>query len=249
MFDYHGDISDRMLAPEGAGFHPISRATAEAISRPAIPRPRRWDALAKRGLDIVLALTGLLILAGLLPWIALAIRLDSPGPIFFRQQRIGLHGRPFGMLKFRTMLDDPAPPGGHDDPAPPGLRQATRHDPRVTRVGRWLRQTSLDEWPQFANVLRGDMSVVGPRPHAPGTTAGGRLFEDIAARYPERHQVKPGLTGLAQVRGWRGETDTEQKLVRRLESDLEYIAHWSLTLDLAIVWRTVFVVLGMRNAY
>ena len=230
MFDFQYPITDRMLLPEGAAFHPISRAMR------LYPRP--LEARAKRWLDIAIALLALAFLIPVLPIIAAAIRIESAGPVFFRQQRLGLDGRPFTILKFRTMRAAPAP-----------LRQATRDDPRVTAIGRWLRRTSIDEWPQFLNVLRGDMSVVGPRPHAPGTRAGGRLFEDITIRYPDRHRVRPGLTGLAQVRGWRGETDTEHKLLRRVESDLEYIETWSLALDLVIVWRTVFVVLRMRNAY
>ncbi|MGH6741401.1 MAG: sugar transferase, partial [Bradyrhizobium sp.] len=123
------------------------------------------------------------------------------------------------------------------------------HDPRVTYLGSFLRRGSLDELPQLLNVLRGEMSIVGPRPHAPGTCAGGRLFEDVALRYDARHRVKPGMTGLAQVRGWRGETDTEEKLLNRVASDLEYIANWSLRLDMAIIWRTLFIVFRMRNAY
>jgi lipopolysaccharide/colanic/teichoic acid biosynthesis glycosyltransferase len=122
-------------------------------------------------------------------------------------------------------------------------------DPRVTPVGAILRKTSLDELPQIFNVLMGEMSFVGPRPHAPGTKAAGRRFEEVVARYAARHRVKPGLTGLAQVRGFRGATETEEKLVRRVESDLEYIESWSVWLDAAIIFRTLLVVARMRNAY
>jgi lipopolysaccharide/colanic/teichoic acid biosynthesis glycosyltransferase len=115
-------------------------------------------------------------------------------------------------------------------------------------VGSILRRTSLDELPQLLNVLRGEMSFVGPRPHAPGTRAAGRRFEEVAERYSARHRVKPGLTGLAQVRGWRGPTETEEKLIRRLESDLEYIENWSISLDLCIIIRTLVAVVRMRNA-
>jgi lipopolysaccharide/colanic/teichoic acid biosynthesis glycosyltransferase len=146
------------------------------------------------------------------------------------------------MLKFRSMHHDP-----REQVQIRG--QAKRDDPRVTRVGRILRRTSLDELPQIFNVLRGDMSIVGPRPHAPGTRAGGRPFEDVVARYAARHRVRPGLTGLAQVRGLRGETDTEEKLVARVDADLEYIETWSVWLDLVILLRTALVVLRMQNAH
>jgi lipopolysaccharide/colanic/teichoic acid biosynthesis glycosyltransferase len=195
----------------------------------------------KRLIDLTLALTASVMLA--LPVLVLmaAIRLDSPGPVVFRQQRIGLRGRKFTALKFRTMFCRTV--------EPETIQQATRHDPRVTRVGHWLRRYSVDELPQLINVLRGDMSIVGPRPHAPGTKAGGQLFEEVTQCYDVRHFVKPGLTGLAQVRGWRGETDTEDKLLHRIDCDFEYIAHWSVGLDLAIIWRTARSVLRMGNAY
>jgi lipopolysaccharide/colanic/teichoic acid biosynthesis glycosyltransferase len=173
--------------------------------------------------------------------IGLLVRLTSPGPALFRQERIGLNGQRFVMLKFRTMH---VAPERHTD-----WRQATRDDPRVTRVGALLRRTSLDELPQLLNVLGGSMSLVGPRPHAPNTRAAGRPFEHITHRYEARHRVKPGMTGLAQVRGWRGETDTEEKLLRRLDSDLEYIATQSLRADLAILVRTIATMGRMPNAY
>jgi lipopolysaccharide/colanic/teichoic acid biosynthesis glycosyltransferase len=195
----------------------------------------------KRLVDLVFAVTALIVLAIPALFVMLAIRLDSPGPVVFRQRRIGLRGRLFTALKFRTMRCDP------DEPE--AIRQATRFDPRVTRVGRWLRPCSLDELPQLINVLTGEMSVVGPRPHAPGTRAGGHLFEEVTQCYDTRHIVKPGLTGLAQIRGWRGETDTEDKLLHRIDCDFEYIAHWSVRLDLAIIWRTARSILFMKNAY
>jgi polysaccharide biosynthesis protein PslA len=173
--------------------------------------------------------------------IVLAISLESPGPILFCQRRIGFANTSFRMLKFRTMH--------HHAPDQGRLRQTTRHDPRVTHVGAFLRRTSLDELPQLFNVLRGDMSIVGPRPHAPGSCAGGRPFELVTAQYAARHRVRPGMTGLAQVRGWRGETDTEEKLLRRVESDLEYIDTWSLRSDCMILARTAVSVLAMHNAY
>jgi lipopolysaccharide/colanic/teichoic acid biosynthesis glycosyltransferase len=144
------------------------------------------------------------------------------------------------MLKFRTMRQEAAEQAG--------CRQATRRDPRTTRAGAVLRRVSLDELPQLLNLLRGEMSVVG-RPHAPGTRAGGRPFETVVPFYPARHRMGPGMTGLAQIRGWRGETDTEEKLIRRVQSDLEYIACWSLWLDLRLLARTLGAMLSMKNAH
>ncbi|HET6309252.1 MAG TPA: sugar transferase [Rhodopila sp.] len=220
-----------------------------AASLATLPFPRTGlggamdprDAMAKRAADIVLASLALSVLGVPMLLAAAAIRLTSKGPALFRQQRTGLHGRPFVVLKFRTMRHAAAPPAH--------LAQATRDDPRVTRIGAWLRRTSFDELPQLLNVLAGSMSLVGPRPHAPGTLAAGRPFEAITTRYGARHAVKPGMTGLAQVRGWRGETDTEEKLLRRIDSDLEYIATWSLGRDLRIIGRTIVTVPRMTNAY
>jgi lipopolysaccharide/colanic/teichoic acid biosynthesis glycosyltransferase len=197
--------------------------------------------LAKRLVDLGLALSALIVFAFPALLLMLAIRLETPGPAIYRQQRIGRFGRQFTALKFRSMVCDPNDRGM--------IRQATCHDPRVTRIGRWMRRYSVDELPQLINVLRNEMSIVGPRPHAPGTKAGGQLFEDVAQCYGTRHFVKPGLTGLAQVRGWRGETDTEEKLLHRIDCDFEYIAHWSVGLDLAIIWRTARSVWRMSNAY
>jgi lipopolysaccharide/colanic/teichoic acid biosynthesis glycosyltransferase len=194
----------------------------------------------KTCLDYLLAGTALAVAAVPMLLIAIAIRLDSPGPVLFRQRRIGFNDRPFQVFKFRTMFADAA---DHD-----ARRQVLAGDPRVTRIGRLLRRTSLDELPQLFNVLRGEMSVVGPRPHAPGTRAGSRRFDEVVANYAARHRVKPGLTGLAQVRGLRGPTPDEEMLLRRVESDLEYIARWSPWLDLQIILRTPLVVLRARNA-
>jgi polysaccharide biosynthesis protein PslA len=199
------------------------------------------DAFVKRVADIVLAIAGLIVTSLPMLLVGAAIRLTSRGPALFRQERIGLNGHRFVMLKFRTMHNIAERPGSWS--------QVTRHDPRVTRIGAWLRRTSLDEFPQLLNVLWGTMSLVGPRPHAPGTCAAGRPFEAITHRYGARHAVKPGMTGLAQIRGWRGETDTEEKLLRRVDSDLEYIATWSLGRDLLILYRTIVTMLRMPNAY
>jgi polysaccharide biosynthesis protein PslA len=215
-----------------ASFMPPGRGAAAM-------RPR--DLVVKRMADIVLALAFLALAGVPMLLIAAAIRLTSRGPALFRQERVGLNGRHFVMLKFRTMRDAPLAHGS--------CRQATRHDPRVTRIGGWLRHTSIDEIPQLLNVLAGTMSLVGPRPHAPGTCVADRPFEAISHHYAARHCVKPGMTGLAQIRGWRGETDTEEKLLRRLYSDLEYIADWSQAGDLRIIGRTIATVLRMPNAY
>lgn len=173
--------------------------------------------------------------------IAVAIRLTGTGPVLFRQIRVGLNGQHFTMMKFRTMRTCADTPGY--------CPQATRDDPRVTWLGRWLRRTSADELPQLFNVLAGTMSLVGPRPHAPGTRAAGRPFEAVSHLYHLRHCVKPGMTGLAQIRGLRGETDTEQKLLQRIDSDLEYIATWTVWGDLKIVARTIMALGRMPNAY
>jgi Undecaprenyl-phosphate glucose phosphotransferase len=234
------------LAPDLINYHFRGRSTTDVGGLPLVhllDRPiSGWSSLLKTIEDGVLA--GLMLIVAAVPMllIALAIKLDSPGPVFFRQRRVGFNNREFWMLKFRSMHHDP-----HEQVQ---IRaQATRDDPRVTRVGRILRRTSLDELPQIINVLRGDMSIVGPRPHAPGTRAGGRPFEDVVARYAARHRVRPGLTGLAQVRGLRGQTDTEEKLIARVDADLEYIETWSVWLDLIILLRTALVVLRMQNAH
>ncbi|MFZ4110986.1 MAG: undecaprenyl-phosphate glucose phosphotransferase [Polymorphobacter sp.] len=199
------------------------------------------DAAIKAAEDVVLPWLILLCIWPLLLAIAVAIKLDSPGPIFFRQPREGFNNQTFRVYKFRSMYQDRAEIDV--------INQASRNDPRVTRVGRFLRMTSLDELPQIFNVLQGDMSLVGPRPHAASTRAGGRLFSDVVSSYAARHKVKPGITGWAQVCGWRGETDTEDKLVKRFEHDLYYIENWSLWLDFYILFRTIGSVLLPRNAF
>jgi Undecaprenyl-phosphate glucose phosphotransferase len=201
----------------------------------------RRQRLLKALEDRFLSLIALAILTPMMLIIALAIKLDSPGPVLFRQQRQGFNCCNFAILKFRTMRVA-AIHAEH-------VVQAQRRDPRVTRIGAILRRTSLDELPQLLNVLCGQMSLVGPRPHAPSTRAAGRLFCDIAHTYPARHNVKPGMTGWAQVCGWRGETHSEEQLLRRLEHDLHYVRHWSIWFDLLILARTVAAVLRQHNAY
>jgi polysaccharide biosynthesis protein PslA len=228
----------------------ISKALLTSVDFPGISHPqpgphrridRRWQEPAKRATDIIVALLLIAVFAPVMLLVAMAIRLESRGPILFRQQRVGFANIGFEMLKFRTMH--------HHPPEHGRLQQTTRHDPRVTRVGACLRHSSLDELPQLFNVLRGEMSIVGPRPHAPGTCVAGKPFELVTPNYPARHCVRPGMTGLAQVRGWRGETDSEEKLLRRVAADLEYIDNWSLWLDFVILGRTAVSVLAMRNAY
>lgn len=196
-----------------------------------------WQPIVKRAEDILLGSLFLVACLPLLPLVAAAIKLESNGPVLFRQRRRGLNKREFAVFKFRTMsvMED-----GDD------VRQAVASDPRVTRVGWLLRRFSIDELPQLINVLNGDMSLVGPRPHA---VSHDDEFGEKLERYANRHQVKPGITGLAQVRGLRGPTDTNDKLEARLDCDMEYIARWSLWLDLSILARTAWVVLTGRNAY
>ncbi|MBX6744039.1 MAG: exopolysaccharide biosynthesis polyprenyl glycosylphosphotransferase [Acetobacteraceae bacterium] len=188
------------------------------------------DGAAKRGLDIFLGGLVLLAVAPVLAAAALAIRLESPGPVLFRQWRFGLGSRPILVLKFRTMRIDGCDPTGEQ-------RTAAR-DPRVTRVGRFLRRTSIDELPQLINVLRGDMSLVGPRPHPLHMRVGGAYYFEAVERYRARHLVRPGITGWAQVNGSRGEVDTIEKARRRVDLDLWYLDNWSLALDLRILLRT-----------
>jgi lipopolysaccharide/colanic/teichoic acid biosynthesis glycosyltransferase len=172
--------------------------------------------------------------------IAIAVKLDSPGPVFFRQRRYGFNNQLIEVLKFRTMYNH------HRDEL--GERLASRNDPRVSRVGALLRKTSLDELPQFINVLRGEMSIVGPRPHALMAKAAGVPYQDAVREYAARHRVKPGITGWAQVNGWRGETETLEQIRKRVEHDLYYIENWSLRLDLKIIFLTVFAVISGRHA-
>lgn len=185
----------------------------------------------KRAFDLSGAVVGTLLLLPLLIMIAAAIKLTSRGPIIFRQQRYGLNGQLFTVLKFRTMhrhLCDGS-----------GIEQTTANDPRVTWVGAFLRRSNFDELPQLINVLKGDMSLVGPRPHVPGMLAAGLPYEEFDERYMDRHTVKPGITGLAQVRGFRGETKDEYAASMRLELDLQYIETRSLGFDVKIIFKTI----------
>jgi putative colanic acid biosynthesis UDP-glucose lipid carrier transferase len=195
------------------------------------------NGMVKRISDIVIAGLILIGIAPIMLTIALVVKLSSPGPALFKQRRYGLDGREFIVYKFRSMTvcEDGAV-----------IAQATKQDARVTRIGAILRKTSLDELPQFINVLQGRMSVVGPRPHA---VAHNETYRRLIKGYMVRHKVKPGITGWAQISGYRGETDTLDKMRKRIEYDLDYLRNWSLKLDLYIIFRTVFVVFGHKNAH
>jgi Undecaprenyl-phosphate glucose phosphotransferase len=200
-----------------------------------------WDYVRKWVFDKAMALIAVILLAPVMVLIALAIKLDSKGPVLFRQKRQGFNNELIEVLKFRSMYVDRS-----DADA---VKLVTKDDDRVTRVGRLLRKTSLDELPQFFNVLKGDLSLVGPRPHALKAKAEDKLYHDVVDGYFARHRVKPGVTGWAQVNGWRGETDTEEKIQRRVEHDLYYIENWSVTLDLYILLMTPFALFKTQNAY
>jgi Undecaprenyl-phosphate glucose phosphotransferase len=191
----------------------------------------------KRAFDVAAAIAGLIVISPLFVIVSLAIKLDSRGPVFFRQTRHGYNNEPIRVLKFRSMT---VMEEGDN------FRPVTRHDPRVTRLGRLLRHTNIDELPQLFNVLVGDMSLVGPRPHA---TSQNEVFAELISSFSRRHNVKPGITGWAQVNGYRGETDTLEKMLRRVEHDLYYIDNWSLLLDLKIIVMTLFSRKVYWNAY
>ncbi|MGA7787510.1 MAG: undecaprenyl-phosphate glucose phosphotransferase [Xanthobacteraceae bacterium] len=197
----------------------------------------RAEVVQKRLFDLLFASLALLASTPLILLVAILIKLDSPGPIFFVQRRYGFNQQPFRIIKFRTMrtLDDGAL-----------VLQATRDDPRLTRIGRWLRRWNVDEIPQLFNVLSGDMSLVGPRPHA---LSHDHDYERRISLYARRHNVKPGITGWAQINGYRGEIDTDDKIRKRVEYDLFYIDNWSLWLDLKIIARTLLSPAAYRNAY
>lgn len=197
-------------------------------------------AIAKRAFDLALCIPALILLGPALLMVAVAIKLDSRGPVLFRQRRVGQGNAFFDILKFRSMRTEMSDASGS--------QSTRRDDDRITRVGYIIRRTSIDELPQLFNVLLGQMSMVGPRPHALGSLAGDRLFWDIDERYWHRHALKPGITGLAQVRGFRGATHQEEDLTGRLQADLEYISKWSVWLDLTIIVMTLKVLVH-KNTY
>jgi exopolysaccharide biosynthesis polyprenyl glycosylphosphotransferase len=232
------DVSIRADEVRDAAMAPEITAPLHEVHPYARRRTRRTPlgGYAKRAFDIVVAVLSLAVLAPLFVLVAVAIKLETPGPIFFLQRRGGFRGRPFLVTKFRTMT-------ASDDGDV--ITQAMRSDPRVTRVGKVLRKTSIDELPQLFNVLCGEMSIVGPRPHA---VAHDRHFRGVDARYGRRFKARPGITGLAQVSGCRGETKDASAVRRRIDYDLQYIANWSLLLDLSIMIRTLSLLVRDPNA-
>ena len=208
-----------------------------------VDRPiKRWNAVVKTMEDLTIGGIIMLFALPVMAIIALAIKIDSRGPVFYKQKRHALNNQEFYIYKFRSMRWNPTP-------APDNLIQTSRNDDRITRVGRFLRATSLDEIPQLFNVMKGDMSLVGPRPHAINMRTEERLGHELTATYAHRHRVKPGLTGWAQVNGARGATDNSAQLYRRVRLDLEYIENWSVLLDVKILFMTFGVVVKMTNAF
>lgn len=226
----HLPVSD--IAPDA------SDVPGWVLTQSTLPGGLSWA--VKSTIERGIALAALTVLAPPFALIALLIVLESGRPVLFRQPRFGLNGVPFDMLKFRTMWTEFCDTTG--------AGQTSDADPRVTRVGHFLRRTSLDELPQLWNVLTGQMALIGPRAHPCGMQVQGRLCEDLQPTYHDRHKVLPGITGWAQVNGSRGAVKTDEKLQRRLALDLEYIQNWSLLLDLKILWRTVWVVLSGKLA-
>ncbi len=233
---------DVSLAPEPLGFRLMERRVRHLGDLPMTvvqePPLSGWNYIIKSLEDRILSALIILAISPILAIIALLIRLDSPGPAIFRQQRYGFNNNVFTVYKFRSMRNDLGDAKGG--------AQATRGDARITRIGAFIRKTSLDELPQLFNVLKGDMSLVGPRPHA---VAHNEEYAGKVDQYLSRHKVKPGITGWAQIHGLRGETDTDEKMEMRVQYDLYYIDNWSLWLDLKILVRTLFVGFVNQNAY
>jgi exopolysaccharide biosynthesis polyprenyl glycosylphosphotransferase len=234
----HGEVTSELLREIGV-LGVIRRDDAEVSTLLVSTGPLGMRArITKRLFDLTAAGGALVVLSPVLLLAALAIKLEDGGPVFFRQRRLGRGNRFFGIYKLRTMRAEDGDPDGH--------RSTGRVDGRITRVGRFLRRTSIDELPQLINVVKGEMSIVGPRPHALGSQAGQKLFWEVDPRYWQRHCLRPGITGLAQVRGLRGATDTESDLSSRLQADLEYLAGWSIWRDLKISLATLRVLVHDR---
>ncbi|MDG4877778.1 undecaprenyl-phosphate glucose phosphotransferase [Mesorhizobium sp. WSM4935] len=200
-----------------------------------------WDSVAKRAFDIVFSLVGIILFSPVMLATAIAIKLDSKGPVLFKQKRHGFNNEIIEVYKFRSMYAD------RSDPT--AKQTVTKNDPRVTRVGRFIRKTSIDELPQFFNSLLGSLSLVGPRPHAIAAQSHNLLYNEVVDGYFARHKVKPGVTGWAQINGWRGEMDTNEKIRMRTEYDLYYIENWSMLFDLRILFLTPIRLLNTENAY
>jgi len=231
------DLAGSALMAVASRKNPASLPLLHIIDRPL----NDWQCVWKSLEDRILASLILVLVSPLMFMIAVSIALETRGPVIFRQRRHGFNSRHITVYKFRTMHH------GMSDPS--GDRQTVKGDPRITRVGRFLRRRNLDELPQFINVLQGRLSVVGPRPHVPAMKAANRLYHEAVDQYALRHRVKPGITGWAQVNGLRGETDTMEKATRRVEFDLHYIDNWSLWLDFKIIILTVLRGFRDPNAY
>ena len=233
------------LAPDLAGFDYTGRDFTHIAGLPVLhlfDRPiSGWSRLTKTVEDRVLATFFLILLFPVFLVVPVIIKLSSPGPVLFRQKRYGFNNQLIEVWKFRTMY--------HHLQDAEANQLTKRDDARVTPVGRFLRRTSLDELPQLFNVLNGNMSLVGPRPHATAAKAGGQLYYDVVDQYAARHRVKPGITGWAQVNGWRGETRTVDEIEKRVECDLYYIDNWSIWLDIRIIAKTVLVIFRDAKAY
>ena len=245
VFDFTASLSE---LPLGIHIVPVDALNAlaslqiaefDSLQTIQVYRPplSMFELCIKRAFDFTLALIGLIMLSPLFLIVSMAIKFDTAGPVFFRNTRHGFNNEKIRVFKFRSMtiIED----GGQ-------FTQATRDDPRVTSIGRIIRRTNIDELPQLINVLRGEMSLVGPRPHA---TAHNALFNEIIAPFSRRHNVKPGITGWAQVNGYRGATDVLEKMQRRIEHDLYYIDNWSFLFDLKIILMTLFSKRAYLNAY
>lgn len=236
------DVPCEIVLPELDPYHALSISQFDGNNALVLTTGMlRWNQrLIKRAFDIAFSGLALLALLPLLIAVAVAVRINSRGPILFRQERIGLGNRRFNLLKFRSMF--------HEQSDLLGAQSTLRQDPRVTKVGAFIRRTSIDELPQLINVLLGDMSIVGPRPHATESRAGGLLFWEVDNAYWHRHVVKPGITGLAQIRGHRGNTFHQEDLQKRLDADLLYVNNWSFWEDIRILLKT-FSVISHTNAF
>ncbi|MCC8404953.1 undecaprenyl-phosphate glucose phosphotransferase [Paraburkholderia sp. MMS20-SJTN17] len=242
VMDLRNDFVNIRFIPDVGSLTLFNQPMVELLGVPAINLAASpitdLRVLPKRVFDTVFALAALTALAPLMLVIALMVKLSSPGPVFFRQRRKGIDGREFEIFKFRSMKVHTEAAGQ--------VTQATRRDPRITAVGAFLRRTSLDELPQFINVLRGEMSVVGPRPHA---LEHDDIYKDLVKGYMHRYRIKPGITGWAQINGYRGETDRIEKMMGRVKLDLYYMQHWTFWLDIKIVVLTLWKGFAGSNAY